>query len=888
MSTVTPEQIENRSQGANLVRLVVAYRTHGHRLAGLDPLDLTPKDSSTLPELDPARYGLKGSDRYKIDGIVKMPGGLKEATVDEVVDNLKKTYLGSIGFEFGHIPNPSERRWLDERVESFEQKEPSKDLKKRIMQLLTKSEVFDHFMAKRFPQVKRYGLEGAEAMNVVLDHLFRISNAAGIRDIVLGMPHRGRLNLLTDLLKYNPAALFHKVKGNSEFPPDVPGCGDVLSHLAISTDLTYHSNKKPLHVSLLHNPSHLEAVNPVAVGKARARQMHLYEEGVDTQDCFIGDRVMCVQLHGDSAFTGQGVVTETLGLSNLPHFTAGGSVHVIVNNQIGYTTPAMNARSTVYTSDVGKMINAPVIHVNADSPEDVAFATQIAFEYRHHFRKDVILDLIAYRRMGHNELDEPAFTQPVMYKAIRGRKSVPAIYEEKLIAEGVVTKGEVDEIRTSHFAQLDKHLEESYSYKPEADTLKGKWSKMVIPREAVTKLDTGVHVDTLKEVGLGSVKSHGIEVHPRLAKFHIEKRVQRVEAGNGLDWATCEALAFGSLMLQGYHVRISGQDVGRGTFSQRHVMLVDQNTERTIIPLNRLRSSESDNQGMLEIANSSLSEFAVLGFEYGVSWEHPDRLCIWEAQFGDFFNGAQIIIDTYLASGESKWLRQSGLVMLLPHGQDGTGPEHSSCRVERFLQLCDTKFDYSDPTPDNPNMHVVNPTTPAQYFHVLRRQMLRNFRKPLIVMGPKVLLRHPSAVSSMEEMKPGTSFQPVLAEPASETVTKVAFMSGKLYYDLVKERQTRGLDCQIAFVRLEEIAPFPWEDVKEAIGRYPGAKEFVWIQEEHQNQGCYTFAAPRIQQLLPDGAKLQYKGRGAMAAPATGIGARHKAEQAELMKCLFV
>ncbi|KAJ3197259.1 hypothetical protein HK101_005031 [Irineochytrium annulatum] len=882
----SPEEVANRAAGSNLLRLVNAYRSHGHRLASLDPLNLTPRDPASVKELDPARYLLAPSDVFNVHGILSMPSAQDgRASVEEIINHLQKTYLGGIGFEFHHIPDPAERRWLDELVEGTDRRNFSGEERKRMMELLSRSEVFDHFMAKKFPQVKRYGLEGAEGMMVCLDTIFSDASKDGIRDVILGMPHRGRLNLLACLLDFNRTALFHKVKGNSEFPEGVPGTGDVVSHLAASVDLKYPNSSRPIHVSLLHNPSHLEAVNPVAVGKARARQMYLYGEQLDTKDCFIGDRVMCVQLHGDSAFSGQGVVTETLGLSNLPHFTAGGSLHVIVNNQIGYTTPAMNARSTIYTSDVGKMINAPVIHVNADTPEDVAAAVHVAVAYRQRFRKDVIIDLIAYRRMGHNELDEPSFTQPLMYKTIRSRRTVPSLYEARLESEGVVSRTEIDNVRTSYFSDLEKNLEDSYSFTPKADTMQGKWKDMIIPTEVQTGLDTGVQTEVLKEVGLGSVKADGIQVHNRLAKFHIEGRKTKVQAGSNLDWATCEAFAFGSLLVDGYGVRISGQDVGRGTFSQRHVMLVDQNTEHTIIPLNKLRNK----QGYLEIANSNLSEFAVLGFETGFSWEHPNTLCIWEAQFGDFFNGAQIIIDTYLASGEAKWLRQSGLVMLLPHGYDGAGPEHSSCRVERFLQLCDTTFDAADPMPQNPNMHVVNPTTPAQFFHLLRRQMLRKYRKPLIVVGPKTLLRHPQAVSNLEDMAPGTAFKPVLAsdhaDPAS--VERVIFMSGKLFYDLEKERVAKGLEHKVAIMRLEEIAPFPWEDIKSYVSKFTSAKEFVWVQEEPQNQGCYTFVAPRISQILPNGATLKYVGRSPLPVPATGISSVYKKEQASILSGAF-
>ncbi|KAI9095871.1 thiamine diphosphate-binding protein [Phlyctochytrium arcticum] len=885
----TDAERANRNANANLVRLVHMYQVHGHRAAELDPLNLTLNEN--VFQLSPERYGLSssGDETYQLAGILHMTdsnGHSKtEATMPEILQHLKAAYCHRIGFEFTHIPNLSERKWFANLVESSRSKTLASEEKKHIAGLLTRSEVFDHFMAKRFPQVKRYGLEGAESMNVVLDFLFKEANFAGIRDVVLCMPHRGRLNLLTDLLKYNPTALFHKVKGNSEFPDEIPGSGDVLSHIAVSVDLEYGA-KQPVHVSMLHNPSHLEAANPVAVGKARAKQMNLYESGSE-QDCFIGDRVMCIQMHGDAAFCGQGVVTETLGLANLPHYTAGGSVHVIVNNQIGYTTPAMNARSSIYSSDVAKMISCPVIHVNADFPEDVARATQIAIQYRNKFHKDVIIDMIAYRRMGHNELDEPGFTQPLMYKNIRGRKSVPRVYEEKLVAENVLAdKSELETLRTQYFDKLDKHLEESYSYQPVADTLNGKWSDMKIPTKAVTKPETGLSEDILKEVGKKSVQvPEGITIHPRLQKYHVTPRLNKLESGKGLDWATGEALAFGSLLLENKHVRISGQDVGRGTFSQRHVMLVDQETERTTIPLNRLGNNK---QGKLEIANSSLSEFAVLGFEYGVSLEDPNRLVIWEAQFGDFFNGAQIIIDTFINSGETKWLRQSALTMLLPHGYEGGGPEHSSCRIERFLQLCDETFD-AQTTPGDVNMHVVNPTTPAQYFHLLRRQLHREYRKPLIVAAPKSLLRLPAATSSLSEMGPGTHFQPILVDttitPAD--VRRVMLVSGRLYYDLIKERAARGLEGQVAIIRVEELCPTPVEELKQVVGELGHVGEWYWVQEEPQNMGAWTYVSPRIRHVLPNNQELIYHGRVAAAAPATGISKRFKAEQERVIKGAF-
>ncbi|KAF9578818.1 hypothetical protein BGW38_005199, partial [Lunasporangiospora selenospora] len=847
----------------------------------------------SVPALSPERYALDDASKvYNLSGILHVnqsksnTDAKDEANLKTILAHLEKSYSGKIAYEFMHIPNASERRWFAHQVESYQKAPITSEDKKRIFELLTKSEVFDHFMGKKFAQVKRYGLEGAESMMVALDALFQTASKAGITEAVVGMPHRGRLNLLTDLMQYNPTALFSKIKGNSEFPSDLPASGDVLSHIANSPVLDY-GEAEPIHVSMLHNPSHLEAVNPVAMGKARAKQMDLIANA--SPDCQLGDKVMCVQLHGDAAFTGQGVVMESLGLSNLPHFSSGGSIHIVVNNQIGYTTPAQNARSSVYSSDIGKMINAPVIHVNGDHPEEVVHAMRLAFEYRNKFRKDVILDLIAYRRWGHNELDEPAFTQPLMYNNIRSRKSVPKLYEEKMLAEEVMSKDEINDFRQDYFEKLEDDFSEIEGFKPEADHLKGKWKGMIFPFETVSKIDTGVSIDAMKTIGKASVTTPGeFEVHPRLAKFHVQSRLNKIKDGQKIDWATAEAIAFGSLLDEGYDVRICGQDVGRGTFSQRHAMLVDQKSERVHIPLNAM----NDSQGHLEVANSSLSELAVLGFETGMSYETPKLLNIWEAQFGDFFNSAQVTIDTYVTSAETKWLRQSGLVMLLPHGYDGAGPEHSTCRIERWLQMTSDSFDVTDENAKiNTNMHVVNPTTPAQYFHLLRRQMKRDFRKPLIVVGPKTLLRLPQAVSSFDEMAPGTTFEPVLGDEKTEqdpsSVEKVLFVSGKLYYDLVKERETKGAGEKVAIVRVEELSPFPREGIKDQIQKYSGANDFTWIQEEPQNGGAYSFMEPRIRQLLPENKSLGYIGRSAAAAPATGIAIVHRKESADIMSSAF-
>ncbi|KAI8381129.1 oxoglutarate dehydrogenase, E1 component [Radiomyces spectabilis] len=688
MPDYNQEELANRMENGSLLRFVQAYRTYGHKGAHLDPLNIMQKEE--VLSLKPERYGLSDKNKvYNLSGILHVNEAQhdgarrEEADFKAILDHLNNVYCGKIAYEFMHLPSASERRWWYHAVESWNKPQLTANQKKRIHELLAKSEIFDHYLAKKFPNVKRYGLEGAESMMVALDRLFELSAKEGVSDLVIGMPHRGRLNLLCDLLELPHAALFHKLKGNSELPEDTFSSGDVISHLINNPDLVYGSDK--VHVSLLSNPSHLEAVNPVAMGKARAKQTALLSSA--DPSCNLGDRVMCVQIHGDAAFTGQGVVTESFCLSNLPHYSSGGSVHIVVNNQLGYTTPAQNARSSAYCSDIGKMINVPVVHVNGDFPEDVARAMDLVCEYRNKFKKDIILDLMCYRRWGHNELDEPAFTQPLMYNTIRPRVSVAKLYEQKLLAEKTLaSEADAEALRQEELQKLDQSLKEAESYKPSSDYhLHGNWRGMQhITTGQPTETMTGVDIEELRAIGRQSVTPpEDVQVHPRLRKYHVDSRLKKLEQGKGIDWATGEALAFGSLLKEGYDVRISGQDVGRGTFSQRHAMFVSQDTEKAVIPLNNL----SSHQGLLEVANSPLSEFAVLGFEYGMSIESPNRLVLWEAQFGDFFNGAQITIDTYISSGEEKWLRQSGLVMLLPHGQDGAGPEHSSSRVERFLQV---------------------------------------------------------------------------------------------------------------------------------------------------------------------------------------------------------
>ncbi|KAK4687422.1 putative 2-oxoglutarate dehydrogenase E1 component DHKTD1, partial [Tremellales sp. Uapishka_1] len=864
------------------------YPSYNQTAYEIDPLDLMDRDP--VGALDPGRYGLVLDKRYPLQGILHVPpshansiptrsetgeGSEESLTLQEIEEHLHKVYVDRIGYEYQHCPEKSERLWFSHQLETEATSFPSPmpaERKKRIWELLAKSEEFDKFLGKKFPNLKRYGCEGAESMLPALDTLFELAATSGISSLVLALPHRGRLSLLTDptLLGYSPTALFSKIKGGPEFDPDTaPGAtGDVVSHLGGIRTIT-HDDKK-IKVELLQNPSHLEAVNPVALGITRAKQMSLLKSS--PKECQLGDRVLCVQLHGDAAFAGQGVVAESLGMSGLPHYGSGGTVHLIVNNNIGYTTPASLARSSVYSSDIGKMIGCPILHVNGDYPEAVARAVDIALRYRQMFRKDVIIDLICYRRWGHNELDEPAYTQPLMYEKIRSRKSVPAIYEEKLKAEDVLNDQTSSGFRTEYTAQLDKALNEVESFQPKSEMLQGKWSDMVWPGSPGSESNpaTGIEQETLMQVARASVAlPNGFNVHPRL-KRHISSRLKSLDGK--VDFATAEAMAFGSLMREGCDVRISGQDVGRGTFSQRHAMFVDQADESCLVPLN-----ETAWEGKLELANSSLSEMAVLGFETGMSWASPKLLPIWEAQFGDFANGAQIIVDTFIVGAQAKWLKQSGLTMMLPHGYDGAGPDHSSCKLERFLQLSND----SHPDQADVNLTVVNPSTPAQLFHLLRRQMKRNYRRPMIIASPKGLLRSPLAASALIDMGPGTQFQPVLEwEENDVEATTMVLCTGKHYYTLLDRVKKEGAT---AIIRIEELSPFPYEALKQVMGGYTNARQVVWAQEEPANHGAYSFVRPRIERVL-GGGSLSYSGRTACATTATGVGKWYKEEEKGLFK----
>ncbi|XP_072949969.1 probable 2-oxoadipate dehydrogenase complex component E1 homolog [Epargyreus clarus] len=872
--TDVPEELTvKRFENCRAQQLVNAYRTHGHLRAGIDNVDYKNEDRN-IKELLLGRYGLSSEDSVDL-GLLYGYNGKQPAK--SLVNELEKIYCGPISYEFSYLETEAEREWFAKRIESGTDS-LDKDRRIDILKELLHSQAWDKFLSVKYPTVKRYCGEGAESLLTIFSTLFGLTASEGVQQVILGMAHRGKLNVLSGLLKCPPVKIFHKFNGNPEFPLEANAACDISTHLSASADITV--NNKTVRFSLLNNPSHLEAANPVSMGKTRSKQLQL-KEGDYSPDgsSRMGDKVINLQIHGDAAFTGQGVNQETLMLSQAPHFDVGGSLHVVVNNQVGFTLPAHRGRSCRYVTDLAKCIAAPVIHVNGDHPELVAKATNIAFEYQRQFRKDVFIDYNCYRRWGHNELDDPTFTNPLMYKVIHNRKSIPDLYADKLISEGLLSEEDVSGISTEYTKYLQSQFEAVNSYQPEVTYYQEQWASVSSAPRAVEVWNTGVDTELLKLVGRASVTAPGgFNVHNHLAKTHVRNRLQKLAEERELDWATAEALAFGSLLMEGRHVRISGEDVGRGTFSHRHVMLVDQETENIHIPLNHIHK---DQKGFLEVANSILSEEAVLGFEYGMAYDSPDNLCVWEAQFGDFYNGAQIIVDTYIASGEAKWVRSNGLVMLLPHGYDGAASEHSSCRLERFLQLTDS----SETVPDSEAvcMNVVNPTTPAQYFHLLRRQMVRNYRKPLIVVAPKLLLRLADAVSPIAEFAPGTHFKPVLGDVISDPlkVRRVILVSGKHYYELHKERLKAKID-DVAIVRVESLCPFPVHDLQLELQKYKNARLFIWSQEEHRNMGAWSFVKPRFENLL--GRKLIYAGRSEAATPAVGAATLHRVEVEHVLR----
>ena len=850
-----PSEQEMRAAALDSVRalmLIRAYRVRGHLIANLDPLGL--EGEKHHPELDPATYGFTERD---LDRPIFVAGvlGRDTATMREILVILKETYCSTIGVEFMHIQYPEQKSWIQERIENGRNRTAfSLEERLSILHRLDAAEGMERFLHIKYPGHKRFSLEGAEGVIPALEAIITRAAELGVEEIVLGMPHRGRLNLLANVMRKSYAAMFAEFEGGSAYPDDVQGSGDVKYHLGTSADREL-AGGRTVHISLAANPSHLEAVNPVVEGKTRAKQTLIR----DTERA----KVMSVLLHGDAAFSGQGLVGETLELSELKGYRTGGTIHIIVNNQIGFTTSPSYSRSSPYPSDVAKLVQAPIVHVNGDDPEAIVHGARIAAEYRQRFKKDVVLDIICYRRHGHSEADEPKFTQPLMYKRIEVHPTVRQIYTERLVAEGAITVKEADRVVGEFHGRLEAELEASKSYRPNrADWLEGYWKGFEVGGDFKEDADTAVALERLKEVGLAITKRpEKIALHPKLVRF-LDQRRKMIETGENIDWATAEALAFGTLLKEGYAVRLSGQDSVRGTFSQRHAALVDQNTGERYVALNALGGE----QAPIEVIDSMLSEAAVLGFEYGYASVDPKCLVMWEAQFGDFANGAQVIIDQFIASGESKWLRLNGLVMLLPHGYEGQGPEHSSARPERYLQLCAEK-----------NLQVANCTTPASYFHVLRRQMHMKSRKPLIVFTPKSLLRHKLCVSTLADMGPGTRFRRVLPEcdaiGRNGPVRRVVLCCGKVYYDLLEERRKRGLD-DVAILRIEQLYPFPHERIAGLIDPTPEA-EVIWCQEEPRNMGFWSFVAPRLQAILEQighaRPRPRYAGRAAAASPATGL-----------------
>ncbi|XP_028168209.1 probable 2-oxoglutarate dehydrogenase E1 component DHKTD1 homolog, mitochondrial [Ostrinia furnacalis] len=870
---VPAEVLKRRYENCRAQQLVNAYRTHGHLKAAIDNVDYK-NENRDIKELNAARYGLSPEDPVDVSLLY---GYFGSQPVKSLVHELEKIYCGPISYEFAYLETEAEREWFAQRIESSTDS-LEKERRIEIAKEMLHSQAWDKFLGVKYPTVKRYCGEGAESLLTFFSTMFQLTTSEGVEQVILAMAHRGKLNVLSGLLQCPPVKIFHKFSGQPEFPLEANAACDISTHLSASVDIAV--NGKSVRFCLLNNPSHLEAANPVSMGKARSRQL-LLKEGDYSPDgsTVMGDKVINVQIHGDAAFTGQGINQETLMLSQAPHFNVGGSLHVVVNNQVGFTLPAARGRSCRYVTDLAKTIAAPVIHVNGDHPELVAKATNIAFEYQRQFRKDVFIDYNCFRRWGHNELDDPTFTNPLLYKLIRSRKSIPDLYADKLVSEGVISGEEVNNISTEYAKYLQSQYESVPSYKPEVTYYQEQWSKMNPAPHAVETWDTGVDIGLLKLVGYASVQTPSdFNTHQHLAKTHIKNRLNKVTEGKDLDWATAEALAFGSLLMEGHNVRLSGEDVGRGTFSHRHAMLVDQETEQIYVPLNNIHK---DQKGYLEVANSILSEEAVLAFEYGMAYDNPDNLCVWEAQFGDFYNGAQIIVDTYITSGEAKWVRSNGLVMLLPHGYDGAASEHSSCRMERFLQLTDSLE--SAPDSEAVCLHVANPTTPAQYFHLLRRQMVRNYRKPLVVVAPKLLLRLADAVSPLSDFEPGTHFHPVIGDKLADPlkVRRVILVCGKHYYELHKERVKAGIE-DVAIVRVEALSPFPLQGLQKELEKYPNARKFIWSQEEHRNMGAWTFVKPRFENLL--GRKLQYAGRSEAPTPAVGASVLHRKEVEHILR----
>mmetsp|Transcript_193 Transcript_193/g.229 ORF Transcript_193/g.229 Transcript_193/m.229 type:complete len:1029 (-) Transcript_193:109-3195(-) len=927
----------DQSDSLGISHLIRAYQVQGHFAAQLDPLGLHNDDAFPFrpkPETEdgyPIELGLEfhgftkadldrplnfkgtstGGNKGYLEELASAPAKL---TLKHVLEEMRKTYCGTLGVEYMHIGDKQKCNWIRERVETPRWQFYDKEKKQHIYERLCFAESFENFLAHKFNTTKRFGLDGGEAIVPALKDGIDRATELGAHTFVIGMPHRGRLNVLANVMRKPMPLIFSEflgshynledhIKSNDHWGMS----GDVKYHLGSSMDRTYPDGRT-VHLSLVANPSHLECVNPVVVGKVRAKQYYCGNRPEDVRN------VVPILLHGDAAFAGQGIVYETMQMAGVSDFNVGGTIHVVVNNQIGFTTNPSHSRSTPYCSDIGKAFNCPIFHCNGDDPLAVSTALETAVEYRHEWGTDVIIDMVCYRRNGHNELDQPAFTQPKLYREIRKHPSPLEVYEKRLIENGDMTAEECQEVKDFVLQSYEEDLEAGKSYKKQdSDWLANKWQGFKDPGQQSRIRPTGVDIDTLKKIGMkaGTVPSD-FKLHRNMVKI-FKTRHDMAERGEGIDWGTAEAMAFGSLLVEGNHVRITGQDVQRGTFSHRHAVVKDQESEKEYTPLNHLAEivdpsspmellSKPDTQAGFTCRNSILSEFGVLGFEHGYSLENPNSLILWEAQFGDFVNGAQIMIDQFITSGEDKWLRQSGLVMLLPHGYDGQGAEHSSCRVERFLQQIDEDPHFVPPMgPESrmqiqtTNFQVVNCTTPANYFHCLRRQVHRDFRKPLVVISPKNLLRHKRCVSSLEEMGPGTTFHRVICETDpeivenAEKVKTVAFCTGQIYYELLNERETRGVN-DVALIRLEQIAPFAFDRVAEVAAQYPNA-ELVWAQQEPKNMGAYAYVQPRImtatRELNNDEKRTRYVGRQVSSAPATGMGKVHQAEYQSILDGVF-
>ncbi len=858
------------------VSMIRSYRQRGHLIAKLDPLELLKSDY--LDELHPQSFGFKKEDYKKniyLGGIINK----QNSNIKEILGFLKKTYCGPIGYEYMHISNPTERKWFRDRVEkSKDNMIFTKNGKEAILNKLIQAEGFEKFLHKKYVGTKRFGLDGGESLIPALEQIIKIGSQSLVKEVKIGMSHRGRLNVLANVLQKSYKRIFNEFAGEFGTSSD-EGAGDVKYHLGASSNREFDGNS--VHVSLTDNPSHLEAVNPVVLGQTRAKQFfHQDKER---------NKVIPILIHGDAAFAGQGVVAECFAMSGLPGHNTGGTIHIIVNNQIGFTTSPRFARSSPYPSDIAKMVDAPIIHANGDNPEAVVYAARIATDFRLKFNRDVVVDLICYRRFGHNEGDEPSFTQPLMYEKIRSHPSTVKVYGKKLVDEKIISSEDLDDFIKKFKDLLDDQFKNAKDYKPKIEWFEGTWSAYKPEKGKDKRGVTGA--DTKKLIAI----SEKINSLPKDLNFHktiikiFNNRKDAVKKGSNIDWSTAEALAFGSLLEEGYPVRLVGQDSGRGTFSQRHSVLRNQKDNTRYVPLNNI----SNKQKQFEVVDSFLSELAVLGFEYGYSLVEPNTLTLWEAQFGDFANGAQVVIDQFIASGERKWRRASGLVMLLPHGYEGQGPEHSSARLERFLQLC-----------SNDNMQVMNCTTPANYFHALRRQMHRDFRKPLIIMTPKSLLRNKYCISYLNDFSKENSFHRVLWDHAidpklkgfiklqkSSKIRKVILCSGKIYFDLLEAREKLKVN-DIVLYRIEQLYPFPAKTLVKELKPYAKSATFYWCQEEPKNMGAWFSVRDYIQWTLDNikanNNQISYIGRSPDASPATGYAKMHISQQQEIIKKVFL